>query len=145
MLTGESTLKKNGGYRREKDAKADAGAQWFHMPAAQVTPEVKQDLRVLKLRGAYDPKRFYKGQDSTKLPKFFQMGTVVEGATDHGTPGARMTQKERKRSLAEEILHDQDIAKYRKRKFKQLQEATAPRSLKRGAIKAKTKKKHKKT
>ena len=46
------------------------------------TPQVKRDLRMLRLRGAFDPKRFYKSADATKFPKYFQMGTVVEGPAD---------------------------------------------------------------
>jgi hypothetical protein len=34
-------------------------------------------------RGALDPKAHYKKLDSTKFPKYFQMGTVVEGPTDY--------------------------------------------------------------
>jgi hypothetical protein len=30
------------------------------MPAVEYTPELRRDMRLLKLRGAYDPKRFYK-------------------------------------------------------------------------------------
>ena len=37
---------------------------------------------MLRLRGAFDPKRFYKSIDNSKFPKYFQMGTVVEGPTD---------------------------------------------------------------
>ena len=44
--------------------------------------QVKRDLRMLRLRGAFDPKRFYKSADATKFPKYFQMGTVVEGPAD---------------------------------------------------------------
>ena len=55
---------------------------WFELPAMQVTDEVKRDLRLLHLRSALDPKRFYKGFDQTKFPKYFQLGTVVEGAAD---------------------------------------------------------------
>lgn len=44
--------------------------------------QVKQDLRMLALRGVFDPKRFYRAPDATKFPKYFQMGTVVAGPTD---------------------------------------------------------------
>jgi Fcf2 pre-rRNA processing len=47
--------------------------------------QVKQDLRMLALRGALDPKRFYRNPDATKFPKYFQMGTVVGGPTDFYT------------------------------------------------------------
>ena len=39
-------------------------------------------------RGALDPKAHYKKLDNTKFPKYFQMGTVVEGAADYYS-GAR--------------------------------------------------------
>ena len=55
---------------------------WYELPATQITDEVKRDLRLLHLRSALDPKRFYKGFDQTKFPKYFQLGTVVEGAAD---------------------------------------------------------------
>ncbi len=66
---------------------ADAGERgarrgWFDLPATQITDEVKRDLRLLHLRAALDPKRFYKGFDQSKFPKYFQLGTVVEGAAD---------------------------------------------------------------
>ena len=44
--------------------------------------QVKRDLRLLRLRGAMDPKRFYKSFDQSKFPKYFQFGTVVEGPAD---------------------------------------------------------------
>jgi hypothetical protein len=55
---------------------------WFDLPAQQITDEVKRDLRLLRLRGAMDPQRFYKSLDDTKFPKYFQLGTVVETPAD---------------------------------------------------------------
>ena len=52
---------------------------WFDLPRAEITDEVKRDLRLLRLRGVMDPKRFYKNPDATKFPTHFAMGTVVEG------------------------------------------------------------------
>ena len=49
--------------------------------------QLKTDLRLLALRGAFDPKRFYRNPDATKFPKYFQMGTVVEGPTDFYSGG----------------------------------------------------------
>lgn len=40
-------------------------------------------------RSAFDPKAFYKKFDNTKFPKYFQMGTVVEGAADFYSSEAR--------------------------------------------------------
>ena len=59
-----------------------ACSNWYNLPAPQMTDEVKRDLRLLKLRGVMDPKRFYKSADQTNFPKYFQFGTVVEGPTE---------------------------------------------------------------
>jgi len=96
-----------------------AGKGWFDLPAAEYTPELKRDMRTLKLRGAYDPKRFYKNADTSKLPTHFSIGTVVEGAQDFHS--SRMTKKERGRTFAEEIAKDAAIKKARTNRFVKLQ------------------------
>lgn len=64
-------------------ASETAGKQWFDLPAQQLTDETRRDLKLLQLRGTFDPKRFYKSSDHKKgLPKFFQIGTVVEAPAD---------------------------------------------------------------
>lgn len=66
-----------------KLAPKTAGKQWFDLPAQQMTDETKRDLKLLQLRGTFDPKRFYKSSDHKKgLPKFFQVGTVVSSSAD---------------------------------------------------------------
>ncbi|MFU8781398.1 MAG: prenyltransferase/squalene oxidase repeat-containing protein, partial [Kiritimatiellia bacterium] len=52
----------------------------YSIPTKEITPEVKMDLKILKLRNALDPKRFYKTNDESKLPERFEFGTVVEKA-----------------------------------------------------------------
>ncbi|KDP28005.1 hypothetical protein JCGZ_19085 [Jatropha curcas] len=107
-------------------AKDSAGKDWFDMPAPTMTPELKKDLQLLKLRNALDPKRHYKKGDSkTKaLPKYFQVGTVIESATDFFS--GRLTKKERKATLAEELLSDRNLAAYRKRKVREIEEQSRP-------------------
>nr|TKS06548.1 hypothetical protein D5086_0000121860 [Populus alba] len=92
------------------------GKDWFDMPASTITPELKRDLQLLKLRSAIDPKRHYKRGDSKskELPKYFQVGTVVESATDFYS--GRLTKKERKVTIADELLYDQTFSAYRKRR-----------------------------
>ena len=111
--------------RREakKLGRGDAGRGWFNMPAVEYTPELRRDLRLLKLRGAYDPKRFYKTEDTTKLPKHFQVGTVIEGAQDFYS--ARLTKRARKNTLTEEIAADAEIKTVRKKRFAKIQDAHA--------------------
>ena len=59
-----------------------AGKDWFDLPAQTLTEDVKRDLRLLRLRGTFDPKRHYKSFDHKKFPRHFQIGTVVESAAD---------------------------------------------------------------
>ncbi len=47
-----------------------------------MTDEVKRDLRLLRLRGAMDPKRFYKKAEKGRFPDKFALGTVIEGPTE---------------------------------------------------------------
>ena len=43
------------------------------MKAGELTEEAKNDLAIIKMRGAFHKDRFYKGNDSDTLPKFFQV------------------------------------------------------------------------
>ncbi|KAJ4721895.1 rRNA-processing protein fcf2 [Melia azedarach] len=110
----------------KKQVKDTAGTKWFDMPAATITPELKKDLQLLKLRSVIDPKRHYKKGDakSKSLPKYFQVGTVVESSTDFFS--SRLTKKERKPTLADELLSDPNLGQYRKRKVREIEEQNRP-------------------
>jgi len=89
---------------QEEEKKVETlGPKWFDLPATEMTPEVKQDLILLKNRKYLGPKTFYKSNDSKRLPKFFQMGTVVAGV---GEQRKALTRRERKQHFLEEILDD---------------------------------------
>ncbi|KAK4594713.1 hypothetical protein RGQ29_018423 [Quercus rubra] len=64
------------------------------------------------LRSAIDLKRHYKKADSKSktLPKYFLIRTVIESASDFFT--GRLTRKERKRTIATELLSDCTLADY---------------------------------
>ncbi|KAI3459161.1 hypothetical protein Pfo_015824 [Paulownia fortunei] len=110
----------------KKQVKDTAGKNWFDMPAQTITPELKKDLQLLKLRSAIDPKRHYKKGDSRSktLPKYFQVGTVIESASEFFT--GRLTKKERKATLADELLSDGTLREYRKRKVREIEEVNRP-------------------
>ncbi|XP_009399073.2 rRNA-processing protein fcf2-like isoform X1 [Musa acuminata AAA Group] len=109
----------------KKNMKDTAGRSWFDMPALTITPEIKKDLEILKLRHVIDPKRhFKKGDNSKALPKYFQVGTVIEPASEFFS--GRLTKKERKTTLADELLHDDALKAYRKRKIQEIQESHQP-------------------
>ena len=102
-----------------KNAPDTAGKKWFDLPATKIDDEAKRELRLLRLRGAFDPKTFYKGFDTTKLPKFFQMGTVVDNPLDFY--GGRLSNSERKSTLTEQLLADPDVSHSRKKRYDKMQ------------------------
>ncbi|KAJ1437791.1 Fcf2 pre-rRNA processing [Sesbania bispinosa] len=119
---------------REK-VKDTTGKNWLDMPAQTITPELQKDLKLLKLRTAIDPKRHYKKGDSKSkaLPKYFQVGTVLHSSLDFFS--GRLTKKERKETLADELLSDQNLAVYRKRKVREIEEQNRPAGNERWKIK----------
>lgn len=44
----------------KKSRPETSGGSWYDMPATRIDEHMKQELRLLRLRGAFDPKRFYK-------------------------------------------------------------------------------------
>ncbi|NXS41307.1 TDIF2 protein, partial [Balaeniceps rex] len=107
-------LKKQRRAEREKTT----GDGWFGMKAPEITTELKNDLKVLKMRASLDPKHFYKKNDRDGLPKYFQVGTVVDSPIDfyHG----RIPKKQRKRTIVEELLADSEFRRYNKKKYQEI-------------------------
>ncbi|CAN6601164.1 rRNA-processing protein Fcf2p [Trichomonascus vanleenenianus] len=107
--------------KQEKEQReATAGKNWFDMPKTEITPSIKRDLQLLQMRNVLDRKRHYK-KDKSGPPKYFQTGTIIEGNTEYFS--ARMSKKERKRTLADEILADEASKRYFKRKYSEIQTA----------------------
>ncbi|XP_011705618.1 PREDICTED: deoxynucleotidyltransferase terminal-interacting protein 2 [Wasmannia auropunctata] len=103
--------------RREK-RKMGMGAEWFNMRAPQITPEIRHDLEVLRMRSALDPKHFYKKNDMKALPKHFHVGKVIDSPMDFYS--SRLTKKERKKTIVDELMADAQFTKYNKRKYKEI-------------------------
>ena len=80
--------------------------------------KLKQDIKVIRLRKSLDPTRFYKNPD--KMKSILHVGTVIEGPTEFKS--GRLTKRERKQSILEEIIADKKIRSYSKRKFLQIQD-----------------------
>ena len=97
-----------------------AGAGWFGMVPTPVTDELKTDLAVIRNRNYLDPKRFYKSADNSKN-KVMQLGTVIEGSAEFYS--SRLTKKQRRTNLTEEIMADPVAAEYTKSKYKKMQQA----------------------
>ncbi|XP_042318023.1 deoxynucleotidyltransferase terminal-interacting protein 2 isoform X2 [Sceloporus undulatus] len=103
--------------RRAERAKT-TGDGWFGMKAPEITDELKNDLKALKMRAAIDPKRFYKKNDREGLPKYFQVGTVMDSPVDFYH--ARIPKKQRKKNIVEELLADSEFRRYNKRKYQDI-------------------------
>ncbi|CAL7947870.1 unnamed protein product [Xylocopa violacea] len=103
---------------RRKERSKTKGSDWFNMRAPELTPEVKHDLEVLQMRSVLDPKRFYKKNDLKTLPKFFQVGKVMDSPLDYYS--GRLVKKERKKTIVDELMADAQFSKYNKRKYKEI-------------------------
>jgi hypothetical protein len=101
--------------------KNDAGKQWFGMAPTPVTDELKRDLALIRNRNYLDPKRFYKSSDATG--KVVQLGTVIEGAAEFYS--SRLSKKQRRANLTDEIMADPAVASYAQNKFQKMQHEKA--------------------
>ncbi|KAL9595802.1 MAG: hypothetical protein Q9219_006217 [cf. Caloplaca sp. 3 TL-2023] len=86
-----------------KEDKPSAGPEWYHLPAMNPSHELKQDLRLLKMRSTWDPKRHYKSDNGRPLvPNYAQIGTILEGPAEYYS--SRISKRDRKRTFLEAIL-----------------------------------------
>lgn len=108
--------------RHEEEKKATAGPMWFNLPRTDLTPELKRDLQLLRMRSVLDPKRHFK-KDNRKsdVPEFSQIGTIIEGPTEFRS--ARLTNRERKRTLVEEVLAGELSTRRFKSKYNEIQKS----------------------
>ncbi|XP_026258873.2 deoxynucleotidyltransferase terminal-interacting protein 2 [Urocitellus parryii] len=104
--------------KRRKERQKTAGDGWFGMKAPELTDELKNDLRALKMRASMDPKRFYKKSDRDGFPKYFQVGTIVDNPADFYH--SRIPKKQRKRTIVEELLADSEFRRYNRRKYSEI-------------------------
>lgn len=93
---------------------------WYDLPKTNLTPELKRDLQLLKMRGVLDPHRHYK-KESGKMsaPEFSMLGTIREGATEFYN--GRIENKQRKRTFVEEVLSGEQETGRFKRKYGEVQ------------------------
>lgn len=99
----------------KKQADETAGPGWYNLPRTELTDKVKHDLQLIKMRNTLDSKHHYKRGDSKKLPKYFQMGTVVEGSNEFYS--ARVPKKSRKNTMVDELLADAEFRRKNKEKY----------------------------
>lgn len=74
-----------------------------------MTPEFKRDWQLLRMRGVLDPKHQKKALRAS-APEFSHVGEIIAGPTEFFS--ARLTRKERKRTLLEEVMSVHDNSKF---------------------------------
>ncbi|KAA0714223.1 Deoxynucleotidyltransferase terminal-interacting protein 2 [Triplophysa tibetana] len=104
--------------KRKAEREKTTGDGWFNMKAPELTEELRNDLKALKMRSAMDPKRFYKKNDREGFPKYFQVGTVVDSPVDFYS--SRIPKKQRKRTIVEELLADAEFRSNNKNKYQEI-------------------------
>ncbi|KAB2576978.1 putative rrna-processing protein fcf2 protein [Lasiodiplodia theobromae] len=106
--------------RKIEEKKATAGERWFNLPKTELTPELKRDLQLLKMRNVLDPHRHYKKENSKDfVPEYSQVGTIVEGPTEYFS--ARLQKKDRKKTFVEEVLEQEKSSGRFERKYGEIQ------------------------
>lgn len=85
-----------------------AGSDWFDLPKTDLTPQFKRDWQLLRMRSLLDPKHQKKALRAS-APAYSQVGEIIEGPTEFYS--ARLTRKERKRTMLEEAMSSHDSAK----------------------------------
>ncbi|KAM5323572.1 deoxynucleotidyltransferase terminal-interacting protein 2 [Glossophaga mutica] len=104
--------------KRREERQKTAGDGWFGMKAPELTNELKNDLKALKMRAGMDPKRFYKKNDRDGFPKYFQIGTIVDNPADFYH--SRIPKKQRKKTIVEELLADSEFRRFNRRKYSEI-------------------------
>ncbi|KFD48813.1 hypothetical protein M513_10297 [Trichuris suis] len=94
------------------------GAKWFQLPATEMNEERKRDLKVLQLRDAIDPTIHYRRNYRKQLPKYFEIGRVVDNPIDFYS--SRIPKKQRKNTIVEELLADAEVRRRMKQKYSEI-------------------------
>ncbi|KAF7505785.1 hypothetical protein GJ744_000456 [Endocarpon pusillum] len=106
---------------KKKEEKPTSGAEWFDLPKTVLTPQLKRDLQLIEMRSVLDPHRHYKKASGiNKVPKFSQVGTVIEGPTEWYS--SRINKKDRARNFVEEVMAGEKESGRFKRKYSEIQE-----------------------
>lgn len=109
-------------HQQEKKKPTSESEDWFILPKPDgaMLDKVQRDLVLLKHRAALDPKRHYK-KDRWKVPERFAVGTIIEDKSEFYS--SRLTNKQRKSTILETLMHDETSIKYFKKKYTEIQYA----------------------
>ncbi|PJF16509.1 hypothetical protein PSACC_03696 [Paramicrosporidium saccamoebae] len=109
-------------HKKQRNTQDSTGPAWFNMAAADITPELEKDVKLLQMRAALDPKQHYKKGERILQGKYFQVGTVVNDATSHYSH--RLTKRQQGGTVLDTLMRDTKRQQYFKKKYNALQEAS---------------------
>nr|CAG4652269.1 EOG090X0GO7 [Triops cancriformis] len=118
ILPPYQEAKKREKIEKRKEREKTKGKSWYDLPATEMTEERKRDLEILQMRSVLDTKQFYKKNDLKVLPKYFQIGKVVDSPVDFYA--SRIPRKERKRTLVDELMADAKFQNMNKKKYAEI-------------------------
>uniref|UniRef100_A0A8D8ACB8 Deoxynucleotidyltransferase terminal-interacting protein 2 n=1 Tax=Culex pipiens TaxID=7175 RepID=A0A8D8ACB8_CULPI len=125
-----------------KERAKTKGGNWFNLAAPELTEETKNELELIRMRSALDPKRFYKRSEMKTLPKYFQIGKVIDSPLEFYNE--RGIKKTKAKTLVDELLEDAEFQRYNKRKYAEALEKRKKKAYVKATMKMKKLKKKKK-
>eukprot|EP00929_Paragymnodinium_shiwhaense_P017059 TRINITY_DN12596_c0_g1_i1.p1 TRINITY_DN12596_c0_g1~~TRINITY_DN12596_c0_g1_i1.p1 ORF type:complete len:264 (-),score=94.42 TRINITY_DN12596_c0_g1_i1:167-958(-) len=99
--------------------------KWFGMKKQQLNPDLEKELKAIKLRGNVDPKRFYKGNDTSKLPEYFAVATEVRGGMRPTGFEAHQRSGRGGQSFLESVLQDSKAQEWTWKKTGEVMDRTS--------------------
>uniref|UniRef100_A0A182VU44 Fcf2 domain-containing protein n=1 Tax=Anopheles minimus TaxID=112268 RepID=A0A182VU44_9DIPT len=135
LAMSDKTLRKQNRLERKKTK----GQNWFGLAAPEITPELQNELTLMKMRFILDPKQSFKRLDKRKTPKYFEIGKLIDSPLDHFKE--RGTKKLKSKSLVDELLADAEFQKLNKRKYAESLERQKKKAYHKAVMKMKKEKK----
>ncbi|KAL4493496.1 hypothetical protein ABPG72_007504 [Tetrahymena utriculariae] len=108
--------------KKRLEEKGNTLDKWYGLSKkTQLSQDEKNQLVLLKLKDYLNPKQHFRTTDMKKIPKFFQIATVIDGKDD-GFAVSKIPRGLRKANLAQELLELDKQVQFTKKKFGQIQE-----------------------
>ncbi|GAM23461.1 hypothetical protein SAMD00019534_066360 [Acytostelium subglobosum LB1] len=91
--------------------------KWFNFGAGEITDEMKTEANMIKLKKFADNTQKYTRSAKAPLPKYFEIGTIVNNHEDYHN---RFTNKEKKRGNLGDLMADDKVMAYIDKKSSEL-------------------------
>ena len=96
-----------------------AGPNFYDLPRTNITSDLKADMRLLQMRSMLDPRRHYKKRPEATIPKYSQMGTIIQGRTEYFS--SRLPKGKHRRTFLEEVLTNETSTGHLRKRYNEIQ------------------------